>query len=129
MGTDRRGGNSDSADSQVSVDAEKPKEGLHLPPIVVEWGRKLLPWAFMGILGAGIGMFIDGIRTKDAVNYESFRNNQQDEQIAQILANQKRLELRQDRDEERDADKAKEDQEFQGVVLDGLQKLMKWMRR
>jgi hypothetical protein len=108
---------------------EEPDKGLHLPGWVRDWAKRLLPWAFMAIAGAGIGMFIDNIRTKDAVNYESFRNNQQDELLANILANQKRLEARQDRSEERAADKQKEDQEFQSVVLDGLQKLMKWMRR
>ena len=78
----------------------------------------------MAIVGAGVGMFIDNIRTKDAVGHESFRNNQQDEQLTHILTNQKRLEARQDRAEERAADKQREDQEFQSEVLERLRKLL-----
>ncbi|HEU4854986.1 MAG TPA: hypothetical protein VFS89_06815 [Nitrosospira sp.] len=103
---------------------EEPDKGVHLPGWVRDWARKLLPWAFMAIVGAGVGMFIDNIRTKDAVGHESFRNNQQDDQISYILTNQKRLEARQDRSEERAADKQKEDQEFQNEVLERLRKLL-----
>lgn len=103
---------------------EADQSGYYLPEWVRDWAKKLLPWAFMAVVGAAVGMFIDNIRTKDAVSYESSRNNQQDEQLNHILTNQKRLEARQDRSEERAADKQREDQEFQGEVLERLRKLL-----
>jgi uncharacterized protein HemX len=108
--------------------AEQDQGGWHLPGWTRDWAKKLLPWAFMAIIGAGVGMFIDNIRTKDAVGHESFRNTQQDEQITHILTNQKRLEARQDRSEERAADKQREDEAFQGQVLDHLQRLLRLKR-
>lgn len=117
------------ADEAIKAEEKKPEHkpedtGWHLPGSVRDFIKRILPVVVLAIAGAGVGMFIDNFRTKDAVSYESFRNNQQDEQITHILTNQKRLEARQDRAEERAADKQREDQEFQGEVLERLRKLL-----
>jgi hypothetical protein len=99
-------------------------KGWHLPEWVREWAMKLMPWAFMAIVGGGIGLFLDNIRNKEIIERNTWRNDQQDERIAEIVASIKRSEARQDRAEERAADKQREDQDFQGEVLDRLRKLL-----
>lgn len=103
-------------------------KGWHLPGWVREWAMKLLPWAFMAIIGGGIGLFLDNIRNKESIDRNSWRNDKQDERMAAIEARQDRAESRQDRAEERAADKVREDEAFQGQVLDHLQRLLKLKR-
>jgi len=104
------------------------QKGWYLPGWVRDWAMKLLPWAFMAIIGGGITLYLDNIRNKETIDRNSWRNNQQDDRMASMEASQKRMEARQDRAEERAADKQREDEAFQGQVLDNLQKLLKFKR-
>jgi hypothetical protein len=108
--------------------AEPDQSGWHLPAWVKEWTIKLMPWAFMAIIGGGVGLFLDNIKNKETIDRNTWRNDKQDERDVEIIASIKRLELRQDRSEERAADKQREDEAFQGQVLDHLQRLLRLKR-
>ena len=75
-------------DAKAADPADEPekKGGLHLPAWVVEWGRKLLPWAMMGIIGTGFALYRDNINNMKDISRNTWRNDQQDARIARLEA-------------------------------------------
>lgn len=101
--------------------APDKKWSFHLPGWCRDLAMKVLPWLLMGIVSASIGLYIDNIGNKRDIERNSWRNDQQD-------IRSEKLEARLDRIEEHVSNKQKEDEEFQGTVLDTLQKILRLKR-
>lgn len=102
---------------------ESPEKtwSFHLPGWVRDVAMKLLPWAIMGIIGASVGLYIDNIGNKRDIERNSWRNDQQDVQIAKCMD-------RLDRIEEHSSNEQEVNSDFRGTVLEYLQKILKVKR-
>lgn len=98
------------------------KAGWHLPEWAREWAMKLLPWAFMAVIAAGLGLFMDNIGNKKDIARNHWRHDQRD-------IRDERHEKRMDR-LEGEVDQLRNTQnEFQNEVLHRLDILLEMRER
>lgn len=102
-------------------DADK-KGGLHLPSWAIEWGRKLVPYLLAAIIGAGFKLYYDNVGNMRDISRNSWWNQEQDKRDERFDDRISRLEARQDRSEENDA-------EFHSEMREKMDRLLKLYRR
>lgn len=98
------------------------KKGMHLPAWAVEWGRKLLPYLLTAIVGAGFKLYYDNVGNMRDISRNTWWNQEQDKRLERGEDRDVRLEGRQDRMEENDA-------EFHAEMREKMDRLLRLYRR
>jgi hypothetical protein len=104
------------------AEADPDKQGMHLPAWVVEWGRKLIPYLLGALIGGGFKLYYDNVGNMRDIAHNSWWNREQDKRHERGEDRTSRLESRQDRSEETDA-------EFHGEMREKMDRLLKLYRR
>jgi hypothetical protein len=108
-------------EADATEGAEK-KGGMHLPAWAVEWGRKLLPYLLIGIVTAGFKLYYDNISNIKDISRNTWWNQEQDKARERTDDRVSRLESRQDRSEETDA-------EFHSEMREKMDRLLRAYKR
>jgi hypothetical protein len=65
--------------------------GVTLPPWVIDWANKILPWAIMGITVTAITLYTDNIGNQRDISRNTWRNDQQDIRLDKLEARLDRI--------------------------------------
>ena len=95
---------------------------MHLPPWIANVWRKLVPWLLAGIITAGVSLYRDNIGNVKDIARNTWWNQEQDKRQERTDDRVSRLEGRQDRSEENDA-------EFHNEMREKMDRLLKLYRR
>ena len=101
---------------------DEAKKGLHLPGWMVDWGRKLLPYLLAEIITSGFKLYYDNVGNMRDISRNSWWNQEQDKRLERGEDRDIRMEARQDRMEENDA-------EFHAEMREKMDRLLKLYRR